>query len=215
MREQASLVILAIIFGSGFIVYFWNLAQGKDLSKPPKFDLSAYDIKFPRPAVPGYIITPAPTESPVQESLPAEHEIYFKPSFRAMTAAETEKRVTDFLNDFPAFQPFKFEDLESKRLIVAAFKPEFRTELLEALKTSPEILKFTEQGNNQLEIELKSKHYYEELKKILPRYDALVVMTEFKNETGFIGKIDFVDKTGKESELEKMKKEFFDLVEVK
>jgi hypothetical protein len=214
MREKASLIILAIIFGSGFLVYFWNLAQGKDLSKPPEFDLSAFDIKIQRPYESDK--SPAvPAESSVKDALPAPHEIFFRPSFRAMSAAETEKRVTDFLKDFLVLHAFKFEDFEAKNRIVVAFKPEFRNELLESLKTAPEILKFTEIGNNQLQIELKNKYYYDELKTVLPRYDALVVMTEFKNDTGFIGKLDYADKAGKEAELEEMAKDFSDLVEVK
>ncbi|KKQ80785.1 MAG: hypothetical protein UT02_C0002G0010 [Parcubacteria group bacterium GW2011_GWC2_38_7] len=35
--------LLILIFGSGLAIYVWNRIQGRDLSQPPNFDLSAYN----------------------------------------------------------------------------------------------------------------------------------------------------------------------------
>lgn len=42
-RQSIGIIAIIIVVAAGLVIFIWNFLHGRDLSKPPKFDLSAYD----------------------------------------------------------------------------------------------------------------------------------------------------------------------------
>ena len=128
MKDQSkwgsfSLIILAIIFGAGILIWTYNYIQGQDLSKPPKFDLSAYDtLTWPTPdelfggfdEVDDIVDELQGNNAKKGEELANEEDffdekeidfisssIYFSTFFKNEKADQTKVAVDNFLLDFP------------------------------------------------------------------------------------------------------------------
>jgi len=215
-KEIIGKTLLVIIFGSGLVLYVWNMAHGKNSAVPPTFDLSAYDTAMPKiVADPDVAAKDAPSAEPDKKEFVLEkNKLYFKKSFRAMTAAGTQKMIADFLKDFPSLKALPFEDFEAKSKIQFSFRPEDKSALLDAMKNAVFVSKYSELPDNQLEVELDEPIYLDELKSVLPRFELMIVLTDFSNSSDYIGKLNYQDAVGKESDLEKIKKDFADLVVV-
>ena len=104
-KDNYILILVAAIFIGGLLIYGWNFINGRDLSKPPEFDLSVYDDT-----------SWLKGEDIVQEEV-VELEagyIYIKDSFQLSTVEQTNKFIKVFLQDFSGLESQPIENLNNK-----------------------------------------------------------------------------------------------------
>jgi len=144
--------------GAGALIWGYNFVQGKNLAKPPVFDLSIYDeLRIPHPdelfrendnAELNNITNTGEADSgklEVDEFIYQYNSIYFSKFFRGETPIETNKNLKDFIGDFVWLNQFEVKDLIAKKCFVINVPLENRSEILGQLK-SHELVNSVEPG---------------------------------------------------------------------
>jgi len=232
-REAFSLFLIILIFGSGLAIFVWNLMLGKDLSIPPKFDLSAYDDMSAFDEIKENLFTePAKKDLENSESLSPEEIneaevalvleereqmdlgiIYFKDSFRLNTAVETTNLISSFLDDFPELKELEIENLESKKIIEVELPAINREGLIVDLEeNNSQIKKVTMLEPPVWQIELIDEMYEKAVLDMLLPYNGVVVKTVFDSDSEYIAEVDIKELEISEDILDKLENEYSDVI---
>lgn len=227
-------LIIILIFGSGLAIFVWNKIQGRDLSQPPNFDLSAYDdfaltAELEKRA--NAEINPlieklinekkveATAETIVEEPVGAELEsgyIYFRDSFRSTSVLETNKLIKSFLKDFPALKDVVVENLEANIKAKIEVPALGREVLLADLKLEPDVLSLEIIEAPIWQIAFKDGKTDIEMTAFFDKYQGVKVQSteaEVKIEN-YIARIKISDLNLDQAVIDKLQKEYSDVIKV-
>lgn len=148
-------IMVLIIFGSGLLLFGWHALHGRNLGKPPKFDLSKYEdtawyTESMDQAYAGWLKASAPVENglPVDQTPAAkvaEQEtgyVYFRSGFCQLAGAAANDLIKKFLQNYPPLDAadiellsgadglqycarVKYAGLEKVELIIDKFKKDY------------------------------------------------------------------------------------------
>ncbi|NQT50255.1 hypothetical protein HQ571_06195 [Candidatus Kuenenbacteria bacterium] len=111
-KDNFILIAVAAIFIGGLVIYGWNFINGKDLSRPPEFDLSVYDDTS--------WLTGDESNKAKQGEIGQQDKadletgyIYFKDSFQLSSVEQTNKFIKVFLQDFEGLENLPIENLNN------------------------------------------------------------------------------------------------------
>jgi len=191
-RETFSLFLIILIFGSGLAIFVWNLMLGKDLSVPPKFDLSAYNDMSGFDRVKESLIE-SQIKKDEEEAPPVEmvenvvvevdkvelerNKIYFKDSFRLNTAFETTELITSFLEDFEGFEDSVVNNIEAEKVLEIELPAINREELIFKLEKNEQIEKVAMLEPPVWQVELKTELYEPAVMDMFTPYNGVIINT--------------------------------------
>jgi len=183
--------MVIIVFGAALMIWGVNMFQGRNLSKAPVFDLSAYDnLNLPDPKeVLGRLKNEPAGEEKVETatddktalvdelknkietaSALKQRSLYFATTFQAETPEVTKKMVDNFLQDFPFLKNAPYEDLAALKCVAVVLPVENRHDLLKTLTKQVFDESLTVLVAPNFSGCFKSPKYYESIVKILQTY---------------------------------------------
>jgi hypothetical protein len=241
MRASIGLLLLVVIFGSGWIIYGWNKLQGRDLSKAPVYDGSE-DARYSE-AFAELMNTNSANIGDTNSANNANtnntntgdansantgdangktgfvflaDSIYLKNTFRVETAEETEKMVRDFLTDFPAIKDLVIENLEAPKVFLIELPVLNRERIMTALSRNKEVAALRAKEAPVWELELKVGKYEREVVEFLRSFKDVKLATVFPANLEYIARIDISGQKEKLAEtLANLEKNYLDVVTVK
>lgn len=230
-RETFSLFLIILIFGSGLAIFVWNLMLGKDLSKPPTFDLSAYDDMSSFDEIRENLIEPqmkpeeevAPPVEIVEDVVEVvdvdkveleSGKIYFKDSFRLNTAFETTELIASFLEDFDGFEEVVVKNIEAEKVLEIELPALKREELIAELEANEQIEKVAMLEPPVWQVELKTELYEPAVVDMFTPYNGVVINTVFDSKKDFIAEIDLTEVEITDEVLDKLESEYSDVLEI-
>jgi hypothetical protein len=224
LRETAIIFFIIIVLASGMSIYVWNLIQGKNLAKPPEFDLSIYDELPNLDNVRDYIINSskkALEPEPVQViELPDEVQlapgyIYFSSPFRLRSAEETSTLIKSFLSDFPSLAETSIEDLEAKILLEVEIPALEREEHIRQLEESPAIAKVAVLEPPIWQVKLNQGLYSADAAALIQSISSdLRIRNDFVKDGDFIARVKYEPTEEIALVLDRLEKEYSDVVKV-
>ncbi|MBU1132346.1 hypothetical protein KKC32_03840 [Patescibacteria group bacterium] len=213
--------LIIAVFVSGLGIYFFNLAQGKNLADPPQVDLSAYDMAFAKfnevfqnvsklDAVPD-----KPTESApevIAENNYGSGAIYFKNSFRMNTAVETDELIRKFLLEFPESENLSIENLQAKNKIEVEIFLKNMEQTVADLQADEDVVSVINVEDGKWQIEFKEPKYENEVFAFLTGRKSVKLACDFPKNEEYVAKLDYSGISGIETFLEKLKADYSDIV---
>jgi len=231
-KETIFTFLAILILASGLSLFVWNRLHGKDLSKPPKFDLSAYE-NYDLPKNISAVVNEElentlnkkaggeQNNATQIEQPPASTEeftqgyIYFKDSFKGENLATTEELINKFLQDFSELKEFPVDDFDKIIKVEVELPALGREELLKALSSDTLINKVDVVEPPIWQIEFKGAGYEKEFVEYLKQYKDLKVKNSSRQTMlGYIAKVALSDIQLKPEMLEKLQKEYSDVVKI-
>ena len=223
---------MVVIFGSAALIWVYNLVQGRNLAKPPVFDLSIYsEMRLPSPdevfkgawiEEDQLIEKQLETESVVPNDKADDfvyqfNSLYFTRYFTGKTPDETNKNIKNFVNDFPWLASFEIRDLAARKcfVVVLTLAPEKRGATLSWLKSEPSVASVEPSSNGAPEFDLcfKADQYRLMVEEFL--IDNNVTLVEPEKPMEYAAVINLGDGFVKyKTELDLLQKEYSDVVKV-
>lgn len=228
LGSSIGLVLLVVIFGSGWIIYGWNRLQGKDLSQPPQFNnLSDYDKYAAQfPDLNAKTTTTAPQDAAtiateekkagtfVFEFLP--DNIYLKNSFRLSTAAETNNMIRNFISDFPDLKNMVIDNLEAPRKFSIELPVLNREKIMTALTKNKEVAALIAKEAPIWDLELKEGKYEKDAVAFLAKFAGVKLATIFPANLDYIARINIAGQKEKlANTLANLQKNYSDVVVIR
>lgn len=220
MRNVIGLLILIVVFGSGWIIYGWNRLQGRDLNQAPQFDLSEYDRYSEK-----FKIEEIKAESKQsEESVPPEETkislesgvIYFKSSFRMPTAAETERLIKDLLAEYPELKNLTLENLEAKKIVDIELPIKNREKILGLIEKDKLVESLTAKEAPVWEVAIKELKYLGEWETFMQEFGDVKVVSKFSGNMDYIAKMYLPEeRAALETTLQRLKQNYGDVLEIK
>ncbi len=231
IRTSIGLVLLVVVFGSGWIIYIWNKMQGKDLSTPPVVTYSEDEQYFE-----AFKILEEKEEEKQKESDDKKNSaketsqaeqvaigfqllddnIYLKNSFRVETAAETENIIREFLIDFPEIKELPIENLEAPKVFLIELPVLNRERIMTSLTRNKEVMALKSKEAPIWELELKTAKYEKEVLEFLKNFKDVKLVTVFPTNLEYIAKINIAGEKEKLADtLANLEKNYADVVTVK
>lgn len=156
MKQQTKviylIVVLAIICGSGLLIWLFNFFQGNNLSQPPQFDLSEYnDLGW---ATPSQVFAKLFADKQIKEEAKdkfieefeqtyikkdiefEQNAVYFQESFKGQTAQETRHLIDNFSQDFPELKNCSYHDLAAQKCYSIKISADDQPTVLASLQAS-------------------------------------------------------------------------------
>lgn len=87
-RQSIGIIAIIIVVAAGLVIFIWNFLHGRDLSKPPQFDLSAYDNPPSLKEIGEYLNKPY---QPLEKQLEAKKGTLSEEGAAASTKVESPK----------------------------------------------------------------------------------------------------------------------------
>jgi hypothetical protein len=226
--SQLVMVILSIIFGSAILILGYSLIMGKDLTKPPEFDLSAYDeLKWgnPEELFRKLLVSEENNSNPglsekfiekVSEEINNDYifetrSIYFSQYFVADTAQKTRANLDNFILDFPELKIYRIVDLLEQKCYSVKMPVESREDIVEKLKADLQIEKIEVAAAPYYEVCFYQAKYDGEADVFLKNYG--LNLDNLNSIPEYIAYLSFGDDVGKIKELlEKLKLDYSDVI---
>jgi len=220
MRNVIGLLILIVVFGSGWIIYGWNRLQGKDLNQAPQFDLSEYDRyseKFKIEVTKAEVKNQEDLTSKQETEIPKESGvIYFKSSFRMPTASETETLIKDLLAEYPELKNLTLENLEAKKAIDIELPIQNREKILGLIEKDKLVESLTAKEAPVWEVKIKEPKYLGEWEPFIKEFGDVKVVSKFSGNMQYIAKMYLPeDRTVLETTLQRLNQNYGDVLEIK
>ncbi|MFA6537621.1 MAG: hypothetical protein WCT18_04480 [Patescibacteria group bacterium] len=116
-KETFYKILLLVVFGSGLLIFLWNLAQGRNFAKSPQIDLAQFEFILPEkneehPSV--VVEPPKEAKTDLFQELPVGY-VYFLQKFASSTAKETVEKINGFLEQFVSLDGENLEDLQAQK----------------------------------------------------------------------------------------------------
>jgi hypothetical protein len=237
-RIRLSFIAVAVIFGSAVLIWSYNRIQGRDLSQPPDFDLSAYnelDWATPEEIWPELAqesepepdpeaqaefiekfadkVEEAQTQAPPVVLLP--HSIYFSNHFKGQTSQETRGLIENFIQDFAPLSIGQVEDLYGQKCYEVELPVEGREELLAAIELHETIERFevAEQGAPYFDLCFRQAKYLNDVKAFLTDYPAVIFQAQEVEVGDYVARLIY-DPANEEQKpvVAKLQQEYSDVV---
>lgn len=230
-KNTFTLILLAVIFGGGILIYSWNYLHGKNLNKAPEFDLALYeDPSWYTDKLSGAFhrlqgnqaqSATEPKEVEAQDLAPSEAVlennleegyIYFKNSFRLATAKETNDLIASFLQDFSQLKNLPIENLEALDKIKIELPAMGREKIIEKIKISKLVQGVEADTPPQWIVSLAKPMFRGDAEAWLQAISPdILLITEFPSGLEYIARADYrgIDKI--EDILYKLKNDYSDV----
>jgi len=224
-KNTLLIIFIIVVFGGGILIYGWNRLHGRDLIKPPEFDLSVYEDtswftdKFEQ-------VLGEPSSQTVGDSGAVEQKfageeqaagyIYLKNSFRQATARATNDLIVAFLADFPDCGGLAVENLEAKDKIEVELPVLNREKILSLLKNTDEIASLETAAPPIWILTLREPIFFGGAAELLGKISPdIKIKTLFSENLEYIARVDYRPLKNPTVVLEKLKKEYSDVVLIK
>ncbi len=234
-KENFFAFLLILIFASGLAIFVWNKIQGRDLSKAPNFDLSAYNsidlVNDLDPSIKKQIsseLARAMKSKDKGENLFADKInvdnndkglssgfIYFKDSFRLENNTKTTNMIQSFLDDFPELKGAMLENFDVFKTIKIELPALERDKILEEVKAHELVADVLLVKAPVWQINFKLGRNEEEIQNFINNFpDVKMLPIERTIVEGYVARASIKELKLEPAFIEKMQKEYSDVITI-
>jgi len=219
-KELVLVAILIIVFGSGFAIYFYRVAKTGEWQVRPELDLSMYEN--PGAALGELKQTIISIDAPVTEGkevvvepVMEEPGVYFKKDFFTKnTFDELALQMNLFLADFPSLQNIPVRYLSTSKDIEIELPSVGRDKLIKDFENNILIEKIEMVAPPVWKLTFRQEKLAGEVSKFLENFSEVKLKSVLPDNSGYIALIGVTDFVKSQSDLEKLGKEYSDVVKV-
>ncbi len=233
-------LLTVIIFGSAFIIWGYNLIfHGRNLAKPPQFDLDIYsNVDMPHPEVvwqemQDYFDQQKKQQAEqkiveaVKEQLTEQQKtmtlelrpntLYFTSYFQGDDYLTTKKMLENFMTDFPWLMDLKMVDLLAQACVLVKVPVEVRENILASMREEAEVLNLVagDKGPPEYNLCFQEKKYHSAIVAWLEKYPQVELLSDTPAVGDYIAYIDFSEVADQYKEdIEYIKQNYSDVINI-
>ena len=226
------IALIIVVFGSGALIFGFNLLRGENLSKPPNFDLTPYqsidwpdfDEFFPdenkvaleEDAVEKLIEKVSETIEEKAGTALLPGKIYFSYSFIQDEPAKTVEMIDNFIADFPGLIQLQFTDISTITCGLLELPAEQRQTLKKDLLDNELVTTVVVREAPDFEICFEEPLYYNQYEDFLLQYPVVTNKLKDAKDPEHVGYFDYTEADIDliSTDLEQLKLEYSDVVTI-
>ena len=155
-KQEFAIVGLLVIIGAGVAIWGYNFIRGNDLSRPPQFDLSAYNqLQWAKPeealgklfGQEETVVASEPVSVKFAQLMAEKIKneelapgLYFREFFLGPTPSATKLLIENFLKDFPELQNTAVVDLVEQKCFTVQLIGASQEQVVADLKSKTELI---------------------------------------------------------------------------